>query len=165
MSTENKLFQIELALFLAPVVALAIPGLLYMFITPLGDLPYLQTSERIAQFIILEVLTLFSCLALISLSLAAKRYMQSNKLVTFSNTPLTYILLLVGISISFLAAYELANSSHAIKEMLGIKENTAYFVLYTPGLLACIPTLHLLIMSRIKSANKRMQSVAAEPRL
>jgi len=163
MSTEKNIYFGEFIIFVGTVLLLAGPGLLYMIITPLGDLWFNLSQEKLAQIIIIEILNVATALSLFAICYASYRFINFGQLISPTKTPIVFALLIIGIFISTLAGLELAIPDHMIKPMLGLKDNTAFFVIYIPGLSVCVPTLHLLTMSYI-SANKRMQSVVAEPR-
>jgi len=146
-----------------PVLLLAGPGLLYMIIIPLGDLWFYMSREKWIQLIVFEVLNVATVLSLFAICYASYRFIKFNQLISPTKTPIIFSLLIIGMFISILAGLELAMPDNMIKPMLGLRDHSAFFVAYIPGLSVCIPTLHLLAISYM-SANNRMQSDAAEPR-
>ena len=132
-----------------------------MLLTPLGDLSWIidrGSIQQLAQVLTLEILTLLSAGAIISMWLAIEKYLHNGISIQFSANPFIYVFIVIGIIISFFALVELLYPNHYLKQILGIKESTAFFVIYILGLPICIPAIHILLLGKQIHANNALQA-------
>jgi hypothetical protein len=153
-SKEKIIFGTELVLFLVPVTVVAIPGLGYMLIVVLGDITY----KPISVFFY-EVLTIISIGALVSTWIASIKYLKKGALLLYDGTPVLYVFICLGITLSVVSGLELITPSY-IMELIGLKPGKTYIAIYSLGLPVCVPVLHLLYHSRLMNANKQLNSAS-----
>lgn len=161
-SLKYGILKIEKYLLLLPVTIISVPGLAWMLLTPLGDLPFIIDrgfTQKLAQFLTLEILTLLSAGALISMWLAIEKYLKNEVALKFSENPYIYVLIIAGVIISLLSLVEFLYPNHYLKQLLGVKENTAFFLMYIFGLPICIPAVHILLLGKQDRANNTLQAM------
>ena len=153
---SQTILKLEKYLILSPVTIILVPGLLYLLLMPLGDASWVYSSgsaQKQITFILFEVLTLLSAGALYAIWVAVENYLESNITISYSTNPYVYSAIVVGVIISISSLFELAYPNHYLKQVLGMRENTAFLMMYIFGLPICIPAIHMLIIARSSCAN------------
>ena len=147
----------EKNLILIPATFIIVPGMMYMLLMPLGDASWvfsIGSAQKQMAFVTFEALTLLSAGALYSIWVAIRKYLDNDSIITFSTNPYIYVAIVIGIIISLASVVEFVYPNHYLKQVLGIREKTAFFALYVFGLPICIPAIHILILAKLNCANE-----------
>ena len=154
---NRKIYIFEVCLILLPVTVILIPGILYMFLVPFGELVSTilrgTTLERM-RFITYQSFTVLSACSIYSMWIASHLYISKNKIISFSKNPYLFISIIIGIVISLIGLMEILNPDTYIKEIFEYDIAHSFLNIYFVGLPISIPALHIIFMSQLNHANK-----------
>ena len=140
-----------------------VPGLLYMIFASLGSIPHWQSdifNQKLSSLLVFEIISLVSFAAIFSLWIAFEKYLNEGIVLKYSISPYIYAGVIAGIVISMAALLELFFPGHYLKQLLGVRDNTAFLSMFIFGLPLCLPAIHLLIIGWMENANQLPRSGA-----